>query len=170
MFYFCRHSDQRLKHGHNLLQNYGYWLLTEVWDIFLLLPSFLFLILLGYSSPRTQQQVIIIIIAEITSLITATDDEKTISARKDAHPVPSPAHPHTHRFIPNNGRTNQNNISGWPTWTITANASSCLRSLLLLVLPIHPHSAGVEDKVIININSQFKNPFQVCYFSSFNFA
>ena len=47
---------------------------------------------------------------------------------------------------------------------IAANASSCLRSLLLLVLPIHPHSAGVEDKVIININSQFKNPFQVCYF------
>ena len=107
MLYFCRHSDQRQKHGHNLLRNYGYWLLTKVWDIFLLLPSFLFLILLGYSSPRTQQQVIIIIIAEITSLIIATDNEKTISARKDAHPVPSPAHPHTHRFIPNKWKKKQ---------------------------------------------------------------
>ena len=62
MFYFFRHSDQRQKHGHNLLWNYGYWLLSKLWDIFLLLPSFFFLILLGYSSPRTQQQVIIIII------------------------------------------------------------------------------------------------------------
>ena len=102
MFYFFCHSDQRQKHGHNLLWNYGYWLLSKLWDIFLLLPSFLFLILLGYSSPRTQQQVIIIvIIAEITPLITATEDVITISARKDAHPIPSPAHPHTHRFFPN---------------------------------------------------------------------
>jgi len=28
----------------------------KVWDIFLLLPSFIFLVLLGYSSPRTRQQ------------------------------------------------------------------------------------------------------------------
>jgi len=73
----------------------------RVWDIFLLLPSFLFLILLGYSSPRTQQQ-----LAKMPILSRAL-----------------------HILI------------------LTANASSCLRSLLLLVLPIHPHSAGVEDKV-----------------------
>ena len=29
----------------------------QVWDIFLLLPSFVFLLILGYSSPRTRQQV-----------------------------------------------------------------------------------------------------------------
>ena len=30
---------------------------AKVWDIFLLLPSFVFLLILGYSSPRTRQQV-----------------------------------------------------------------------------------------------------------------
>ena len=35
-------------------------LVEKVWDIFLLLPSFIFLALLGYSSPRTHQQVMIL--------------------------------------------------------------------------------------------------------------
>ena len=30
---------------------------AKVWDIFLLLPSFVFLVILGYCSPRTRQQV-----------------------------------------------------------------------------------------------------------------
>ena len=43
-----------------------------MWDIFLLLPSFIFLVLLGYSSPRTRQQVIIILVKQS---MTREDDD-----------------------------------------------------------------------------------------------